>query len=480
MRRSLTLLQLNDLHGYIEPHRELVRDGGEWTFVELGGLARIATLFDRVRRETEGAVIALDNGDTFHGTHVAVASRGHALVPMMNALKMDAMTVHWEFAYTPEGVRELAAQLEYPILAINCYRKDDGDLHFAPWRVVERVGVRVGIIGIACPIVDKTMPPAFSEGVRFTIGNEELPGTIRHLRDREGVDLVVVLSHLGFPQDVKLARDTDGIDVIVSGHTHNRMHEAIIENGAIIFQSGCHGSFVGRLDLEIEAGRVASHRHQLIAIDDSLAQDVGVAGMVEDALAPARAEMSEIVGHIDTPLHRYAMAQSSMDDILLRAIAQTGGTDIAFSNGWRYGAPIAPGPVTLNDLWNIIPTNPEVATVELTGTELRTMIEENLERTFSPDPYDQMGGYVKRMRGLKLFLKAENPRGRRIDRLFAGASEVLPDSLYKVAFVTEQGVPKKFGRGRATTGIRAIEALRRMFAKAPITTHEPVQAVLLV
>lgn len=101
MRRTLTILQLNDLHGYIEPHRELVRDGGEWTFVELGGLARIATLFDRVRRETEGAVIALDNGDTFHGTHVAVASRGHALVPMMNALKMDAMTVHWEFAYTP-------------------------------------------------------------------------------------------------------------------------------------------------------------------------------------------------------------------------------------------------------------------------------------------------------------------------------------------------------------------------------------------
>ena len=167
MRRTLTILQLNDLHGYIEPHRELVRDGGEWTFVELGGLARIATLFNRVRRETEGAVIALDNGDTFHGTHVAVASRGHALVPMMNALKMDAMTVHWEFAYTPEGVRELAAQLEYPILAINCYRKDDGDLHFAPWRVVERGGVRVGIIGIACPIVDKTMPPAFSEGVRF-------------------------------------------------------------------------------------------------------------------------------------------------------------------------------------------------------------------------------------------------------------------------------------------------------------------------
>lgn len=480
MRHSLTLLQLNDLHGYIEPHRELVRDGGEWTFVQLGGLARIATLFDRVREETEGAVIALDNGDTFHGTHVAVASRGHALVPMMNALKMDAMTVHWEFAYTPTGVRELAAKLDYPMLAINCYRKDDGSLLLAPWRIVERAGLRVGIVGIACPIVDKTMPPAFSEGVRFTIGNEELPGIVRHLRDREGVDLVVVLSHLGFPQDVKLARDTDGIDVIVSGHTHNRMHEAIVENGAIIFQSGCHGSFVGRLDLEIDAGRVASHRHQLIAIDDSLAEDAALAGMVDDALAPARAEMSEVVGHIDASLHRYAMAQSSMDDILLRAIAEAGGADIAFSNGWRYGAPIAPGPVTLNDLWNIIPTNPEVSTVELTGTELKAMIEENLERTFAADPYEQMGGYVKRMLGLRLYLKAENPRGRRIDRLFAGTAEVEAEKLYKVAFVTEQGVPKKFGTGRAKTGVSAIEALRRLFAKSATTKHEPVQAVFLV
>ncbi len=478
--RTLTLLQLNDLHGYIEPHRELVRDKGEWSFAEMGGLARIKALFEQVRRETAGAVIALDNGDTFHGTHVAVASRGHALVPLMNALKMDAMTVHWEFAYTPTGVCDLAACLDYPMLAINCYRKDDGSLLLPPWRIVERAGLRVGIVGIACPIVDKTMPPAFSEGVRFTIGNEELPGTIQQLRAREDVDLVVVLSHLGFPQDVKLARETDGIDVIVSGHTHNRMHEAIVENGAIIFQSGCHGSFVGRLDLMIEGDRVVSHRHELIPIDDRIAEDAAVARMVDNALARERTEMSEIVGRIDTALHRYDMTQSSMDDILLRAIAEAGGTDIAFSNGWRYGAPIAPGPVTLNDLWNIVPTNPEVSTVELTGTELRTMIEENLERTFSADPYGQMGGYVKRMRGLTLYLKAENPSGRRIDRLFAGPAEVRPESLYKVAFVTEQGVPAKFGANRATTGVTAIEALRRLFAKDSITKSEPAQSVFLV
>lgn len=481
MTSSLTIIQLNDLHGYIEPHAEMVRDGGNWSFTRLGGLARIATVFDQVRRETAGATLALDNGDTFHGTHVAVSSRGHALVPMMNALKMDAMTVHWEFAFTPTGLRELAARLDYPVLAINCFDKASSALFFDPWRIVERGGLRVGVIGIASPIVDKTMPPQFSEGVRFTNGDEELPGTISALRKGESVDLIVVLSHLGFPQDVKLARETNGIDVIVSGHTHNRMKEAIVENGAIIFQSGCHGSFVGRLDLEVDKGRVVNYRHSLIPIDDTIADDDAVARLIGEALAPSRAEMSEVVGRVEAPLHRYAMLQSSMDDVLLQAIAEAAGTEIAFSNGWRYGAPIPAGPVTVNDLWNIIPTNPKVSTVEMTGSEIRTMIEENLERTFAADPYQQMGGYVKRMRGLRLYFKAENPTGRRIDRLFAGDGPVMPDDIFKVAFVTEQGVPAKFGTNRQTINTDTIAALKVLFAKYRVLlAHSNMQTVFEV
>lgn len=480
MKTSLTILQINDLHGYIEPHEEMVREAGDWSFTRLGGLARIATLFDQARREPGGAVLALDNGDTFHGTHVAVSSRGHALVPMMNALKLDAMTLHWEFAFTPAGVRELAGRLDYPMLAINCYRKQDGALMFDPWRIVERAGLRIGVVGIACPIVDKTMPPRFSEGVRFTMGNEELPGAISHLREEEKVDLIVVLSHLGFPQDVKLARETDGIDVIVSGHTHNRMRDAVVENGAIIFQSGCHGSFIGRIDLAIENGRIVDHRHRLIAVDDTLGEDEDMSRLVDAALSPHREEMSEIVGMIDAPLHRYAMLQSSMDDVLLQAIAEAAGTGIAFSNGWRYGAPIPAGPVTVNDLWNMIPTNPPVSTVKVMGAEIRAMIEDNLERTFAADPYEQMGGYVKRIWGLKLYFKAENPAGRRVDRLFAGDTPVTPDALFKVAFVTEQGVPAKFGRNRENLDIDAIGALRRLFAKQPVLARPVIQSVFEV
>lgn len=478
---TLTFLQVNDLHGYVAPHPEMVRDEhGQWRFTELGGLARIAGLFDTVRAERPDGVIALDNGDTFHGTHLAVASKGEALIPMMNALKLDAMTVHWEFAFGPDGVREIGRELSYPILAANCFRKSDDGLFLEPFTMIERSGIKIAIIGLARPIVDKTMPASFSTGVYFTIGNEDLAKWIDHVRTKQGADLVVVLSHLGFPQDVKLAGEIDGIDILVSGHTHNRMKEAIVVNGAIIFQSGCHGSFVGRLDVTIHNGSISEHSHRLVPIDRTVPRSAEVHSLVEEALAAEGQAMREVVGTVTAPLHRYAMLSAPMDDVLLEAIAEAAGTRIAFSNGWRYGAPIPAGPVTMNDLWNIIPTNPPVSEVDLTGAEIIQMLEDNLERTFAADPYAQMGGFVKRMRGVLMYFKAENPVHHRIDRLFVDGEPVERDRTYTVAFVTEQGVPKKFGRNRQQLDVTAVQALKDLFRSRGAMSPSDTQTVIEV
>jgi len=237
-----------------------------------------------------------------------------------------------------------------------------------------------------------------------------------------------------------------------------------IKNGAIIFQSGCHGSFLGRLDLDIDDGEIVRHHHELIAVDERFVPDRDMQAQIDTAMAPHRTMLSQIVGHTNVALSRYQSLQCSMDDLLLDAIALAAGTEIAFSNGWRYGVPIPPGPITVNDLWNIIPTNPAVETVELTGDEIRVMLEENLESTFSSNSYQQMGGYVKRCRGIRLYAKIENPAGRRIDRLFALGAPVYPDRRYKVAFVTEQGVPMKFGCNRTVLDTHAIDALQRSLA----------------
>jgi len=307
-----------------------------------------------------------------------------------------------------ERQRQLAAQLKHPLLASNCYRKDTGELEYSPFTDIERAGVRVGVVGIAATIIDKTMPEHCSEGLRLTLGNEELPGHVRTLREREQVDLVVVLSHLGFPQDVKIASEVAGIDVILSGHTHNPMYEPLLANGATIIQSGCYGSFVGRLDLELDGGRVRVLRHQLIPVDDSIPPDPDMHKVVEKIVAPQRQALSQVVGHTETALNRNTFLEATMDNLLLQAIAEAAHTRIAFSNGWRYGAPIPPGPITVNDLWNMVPPNAPVSMVEFTGREMRLMMEENLEHTLAVDPYEQMGGFAKRCYGVNIYFKGSS------------------------------------------------------------------------
>ena len=464
--RHLTILQVNDLHGYVEPHPEVFRGSGHFDYRTCGGLARIASVFKRVRAERPGAVLALDNGDTFHGTHVAVQSKGEALLPLLNALEFDAMTLHWEFAYGPAQVRKLAARLAYPTLAINVYDKASDRLVFAPSCTVERGGLRVGIIGIASNIVDKSMPPSFSEGLRFTLGNIELPGHIERLRSVDKVDLVVVLSHLGFAQDAKLAAEVDGIDALISGHTHNRLYRPVWVRHTPIIQSGCHGSFIGRLDLAVAHRKVVDVRHELICIDEGIEPDAEMAARVAETVRPYRAFLDQVVGRAGSPLDRATSLESSMDNVLLDAIAAAAGTRLAFSNGWRYGAPILPGKVTMEHLWNIVPTHPPVSTVQLTGEELLAMLEANLERTYSSDPYCQMGGFVKRCRGLNMYFKMENPRGHRIEDLLVDGSPVQLGRSYPVAMLGEQGVPAKYGSQRKTLEIDAIESLQHWFGRA--------------
>ncbi|MBU0496176.1 MAG: bifunctional metallophosphatase/5'-nucleotidase [Chloroflexi bacterium] len=464
---------MNDSHGYLDLHQEMFWAGDRGAYRKAGGYGRIATLVQRIRQERPGQVLAFDCGDTLHGTYPAVKTKGQALVPILNALRFDAMTAHWEFAYGPQRFQEIVNQLDYPMLAINCYDAETDELVFAPYTIAEAAGLRVGVVGIAATIVDKVMPASFSEGIYFTLGNRELPGYIEKLRQEEKADLVVLVSHLGFPQEVQLAGEVDGIDVLLSGHTHNRLYRPVLVNDTIVIQSGCHGSFLGRLDLEVDRGRVVDFRHQLITVEKAIAPDPAVQALVEQALTPHRQELSQVVGHTATPLNRYTMLEATMDNLLLQSLLDLTGAQVAFSNGWRYGAPVVPGPVSLNDLWNIIPVNPPVSTCELTGAELRTMMEESLEHTFARDPYDQMGGYVKRCQGLNLYCKIENPSGQRVQEFFVRGERVKPDRLYDAVFVTTQGVPARYGTHRQHLDVHAIEALQRYLVRT-----RPVEAGL--
>jgi 2',3'-cyclic-nucleotide 2'-phosphodiesterase (5'-nucleotidase family) len=160
-----------------------------------------------------------------------------------------------------------------------------------------------------------------------------------------------------------------------------------------------------------------------------------------------------------------------MDNFLLEAVREAAGTPLAFCNGWRWGAPVNPGPVTQNDLYNIMPMPVPISTVELTGKELIEMLEENLERTYSADPLRQLGGYVKRCLGLTAYIKIENPPGTRLQKLFVGSDEVQPEQTYRAAYLTMQAVPEKYGRNRNDLSIDAHNAMLSYLDK-----HKPASA----
>jgi 2',3'-cyclic-nucleotide 2'-phosphodiesterase (5'-nucleotidase family) len=470
---SLTIVQMNDTHAYFDIHQEMFWQGDHAEYRQAGGYARIATIVKQIRAESQGNCLFCDCGDTLHGTFPAVDSQGKAMIPILNSLGLDAMAAHWEFAFGPEIFARRVAELNYPMLAINVFDKETNKPVFQPYVLKEIGGLRIGLIGIASNIVDKTMPPSFSDGIYFTLGKDELPSVIHVLRSKEKVDLIVLISHLGFTQDMKLLSEVQGIDICLSGHTHNRTFKPVFVGKTILIQSGCHGSFLGRLDLEIIDGQITNYKHQLIEVEASIQPDSEVEELVIQALAPYTKQLSEVVGETATALNRGTSMETTMDNFLLQALLESAGTQLAFSNGWRYGAPIVQGNITLNDLYNIIPMNPPVLTVELSGEELKTMLEENLERTFSCDPFQQMGGYVKRCLGLNVYFKIENPSGQRIQQLFAGNEEVQPGKYYTAAFVTMQGVPQKYGRNRENSPERAIDAMRKYLAK-----HRPMSAEL--
>lgn len=462
---DLTLLQMNDSHGYLDLHNEYFWKDGEQIYRKVGGYGRITSYFKKVREERPNSVLAIDNGDTIHGTYPVVKSKGEPMIPILNKMCFDAWTAHWDFAYGPENLIKFAEKLDYPLLSINCYFEESEELVFDPYKMVNKNGVKVGLIGIANTIVDKTMPAHFSRGIFLTLGNEELPEYIRELREEKHVDLIVVFSHLGFPQDVKLAKQTDGIDVLVSGHTHNRLYEAKEVNDTLIFQSGCHGSFIGRLDLSIERSNIDDYNYKLVEIDKSITPDKEVQDIVNRTLEPHEEMLSEVVGETEIGLARDRVMETTMDNLLLKALIDASGAEMAFSNGWRYGASVPPGKITMRDLWNIIPTNPPVSVCEITGQELWDMMEENFANTFARDPYNQMGGYVKRCYGINVYFKVENADGLRIQEIFVKDERIDKNKTYKASFVTTQGIPAKYGRNRRDLDIRGIEALKQYIQK---------------
>jgi S-sulfosulfanyl-L-cysteine sulfohydrolase len=407
------------------------------TYGRVGGLDRLATLIKAIRAERPGRVLLLDGGDTWQGSYTALQNRGADMVKVMNALGVDAMTAHWEFTYGAKRVEELVKQLNFPFLAGNVKEATWGDPVFKPYSVVERGGLRIGVLGQAFPYTPIANPRYMIPDWSFGIEEQKLAENIAALR-AEGVDLVVLLSHNGFDVDRKLASRVKGIDVILTGHTHDALPELVKVGDTLLVAAGSHGKFLARLDLEVSGRRIVDHAFRLIPVlSDVIAPDPDMAAIVNEIRVPHEAVLNKVLGTTESVLYRRGNFAGTFDDLICQALIAERDVEIALSPGFRWGSSLLPGqPITGDDVFNQTAiTYPNAYRTEMTGAYLKEVLEDVADNLFNPDPYYQQGGDMVRAGGLAYTIDVSRPAGQRISdmTLLRSGEKVDASRKYRVS-----------------------------------------------
>ena len=386
------------------------------TYGRIGGLDRMGTLIEAIRAERPGKVLLLDGGDTWQGSYTAMQSKGADMVRVMNALKPDAMTGHWEFTYGAKRVEELVKQLKFPFLAGNVKEATWGDEVFEASTIVSRGGLSIGVIGQAFPYTPVANPRYMIPDWSFGIEEEKLAKRVTGLRD-SGVDLVVLLSHNGFDVDRKLASRVKGIDVILTAHTHDAIPEVTKVGDTLLVAAGSHGKFLARLDIEVSGRKVVNYAFRLIPIlSDVIQPDPAMAAMIKDIRAPHQEALTKVLGRTESLLYRRGNVNGTFDDLICQALLKERDAEIALSPGFRWGSSLLPGQeITGDDLFNQTAiTYPAAYRNQMTGATLKDVLEDVADNLFNPDPYYQQGGDMVRAGGLAYTLDVTQKAGQRI------------------------------------------------------------------
>jgi sulfur-oxidizing protein SoxB len=386
------------------------------SYGRLGGLDRMATLVRAIRAERPDKTLVLDGGDTWQGSYTALESGGADMVKAMNALGVEAMTAHWEFTYGTERVEELIETLDFPFLASNVRDTEWDEPVFKAAESFERGGLKIAVIGQAFPYTPIANPRYLIPTWSFGIQEKILQQRVREAR-AGGADLVVLLSHNGFDVDRKLAGRVEGIDVLLSGHTHDALPVALEVGRTLLVASGSHGKFLSRLDLDVRDGRVADYRYRLIPVfSDAIQPDPEMAAVISEIRSPHQAELSRVLAHTDSLLYRRGNFNGTFDDLICRALLEERDAEIALSPGFRWGASLLPGQaITVDDLYSQTAiTYPNVYRTEFTGAFLKEVLEDVADNLFNPDPYYQQGGDMVRVGGLGYTIDIGKPIGERI------------------------------------------------------------------
>lgn len=458
----IRILWTNDTHGQLVPiyHREaygpefLKENGISRGSVEayltsfeeylslarrygkVGGYAYLAALVQKERAAYPGRTLLLDAGDAWYGSAIALLTKGRAVVEVMNAMRYDAMTLHWEFNLGKEVLLARIREAKFEVLAQNLVDTEFEDRVLKASVVKDLEGIRVAVVGQAYPFsLLTTERRDITPGWRMGYREEALQEEVRRVRREEGAEIVILLSHMGYAQDRTMAERIEGIDVIVGAHTHDILWQPVRVGRTLIVQAGSHGKFLGRLDLQVRGGRIVGHRHALLPVlPQRVEPDPVIDRLIAELYTPYRDRLGRVIGETRSLLYRRDLYGGTTDAFLAEAYREIMGTDLGCVPGWRFGTTLLPGPITVEDVYNAMkPTPSPLYRARLSGRRIRQAIEDNLDNVFNPDPLQRLGGDVLRCAGMRAWFRREGPRGSRVVRMEANGKPVEEERHYTVA-----------------------------------------------
>ena len=386
----------------------------------MGGMDRIAALIGAVRAERgEDKVLLLDGGDTWQGSWTSLQTKAQDMVDVMSALKVDAMVGHWEFTYGAERVKEIAEKAPFAFLAQNIRDNEWQEPVFEARKMFERGGAKIAVIGQALPRTAVANPRWMFPKWEFGIREEDMQKQVDEAR-AEGAQIVVLLSHDGFDVDRKLAGRVKGLDVILTAHTHDAMPGLVRVGDTVLVATGSHGKFVSRLDIEVKDKKVAGVRFKLMPVfSDAIKPDASMTALVEKVRAPFAKDLARKIGQTDSLLYRRGNFNGTFDDLICDAMLSERDVEIALSPGFRWGGTLIPGDsITWEDVTNATAiTYPNCYRNQMTGAQMKEVLEDVADNIFHPDPYFQGGGDMVRIGGMGYSIDVSKPMGSRISEL---------------------------------------------------------------
>jgi sulfur-oxidizing protein SoxB len=420
----------------------------------MGGFAHLKTLIDRLRADAgTGNSLLLDGGDSWHGSGLARALAGADMVEAANLLGVEAMTGHWEFTYGEEKLRRNLERFTGEFLAQNVFLTQDAAFNdappfdrasgrvFKPAAIKEVGGRRIGIIGQAFPYVPVAHPKRFVPDWTFGLREAELQKLVTRLRETDGVDAMLLLSHNGMDADLKLASRIAGIDVILGGHTHDAVPAPTVVSNiggkTSVTNAGSSGKFVAVLDLDIGSKHVKDLRYTLLPVfADLITPNAAMEALIDRLRAPYATGFEEKLAVAGELLYRRGNFGGPMDQVICDALRRELDAQIALSPGFRFGATIPAGePITMDDVLSETAISyPEVYVTEMTGGQLKTVLEDVADNLFNPDPYYQQGGDMVRVAGMDYACAPQAAAGSRIsDMTLDDGTPVEAGKRYRVA-----------------------------------------------